>query len=138
MTPTERRVLAFIDTRLESMLRAPAVWGSDESVELQVLQLLELRLVVMAPLPALKQDRRVQDAYEAYLLRIFPGAPPETLTSLLAGSKRQAELSSLLDRFIKQQRLLLHAGGVMLRDRADVWSGKGFPARGSYEETACI
>lgn len=101
----EARVLGFIESRLESMLRAPGLWGSDESVELQVLQLLELRLVVLAPLPEPGRDRRVQDDYERYVAGLFPGDPPETLSSLLAARGRQGELPDLLRRFVEQQML---------------------------------
>lgn len=119
MTPLERRVLRFIDTRLESMVRVPGSWGSEESVELQVLQLLELRLVVLAPLPEPSRDRRVQDDYIRYLSRLFPGAPPETLTSLLNRHGRQTELSSLLRRFVEQQMLRPETQAAKVTERVE-------------------
>jgi len=99
----EQRLLGFIDRRLKSMLRAPAVWGSDEGVELQVLQLLELRLVALAPLPDSIRDSRVQDEYVRYLATEFPGSPPETLDALLERFDRRAEFSALLGRFVEHQ-----------------------------------
>jgi hypothetical protein len=45
MTPLGSRLLCFIDERLQHMLDAPEMWGSNESVEFQLLQLLEIRLL---------------------------------------------------------------------------------------------
>lgn len=58
MSPGERRVLEFIASRLESMLRRPAVWGALLSVEERILQLLELRRVLLVPLhrPTTRND----------------------------------------------------------------------------------
>lgn len=144
MTPFEQRVLRFIDARLESMVRVPGSWGSEESVELQVLQLLELRLVVLAPLPEPSRDRRVQDDYVRYLADIFPGAPPETLTSLLNRHERQAEFAALLGRFVEQQKLLTVTWAVPAplrseaRDRrnADEFARVDELLRGLHQETS--
>lgn len=58
------RVLRFIDERLQHMLDAPEMWGSRASVELQILQLLEVRLLVVGAPTRPLHDREVQLDYE--------------------------------------------------------------------------
>jgi hypothetical protein len=97
-------LLRFVDDRLDHMLEAPETWGADESVELQILQLLEIRLLVAAP-PRTQDDwRQVQLDYERFLDERFPGSPPTTLTARL-GAERRGELWPLLTTFVVAQRL---------------------------------
>lgn len=49
------RVLAWLAKRLENILARPQMWGGQEAVELQVLQLLELETFVLDP----SSDQRV-------------------------------------------------------------------------------
>jgi hypothetical protein len=97
-------LLRFIDDRLDHMLEAPEMWGADESVELQILQLLEIRLLIMAPPRSQDGWRQVQHDYERFLDEHFPGSPPTTLTARL-GAQRHRELRSLLAAFVAAQRL---------------------------------
>ena len=100
------KLLDFIDERLVHMLDAPEMWGSGESVELQILQLLELRVLVLEPAGKPSQWRRVQADYERFLAIKFPGSPPTTLSALL-GHGRQDELPALLRQFVEAQREVL-------------------------------
>ena len=97
-------LLRFVDERLDQMLEAPQLWGADESVELQILQLLEIRLLVTAPPRGPEDWRQVQLDYERFLADHLPGSPPTTLTARL-GAERRPELWSLLTAFVVAQRL---------------------------------
>ncbi len=101
MTDLASRLLEFVDDRLDHMLEAPAMWGSGESVELQILQLLEMRVVLLEPEQA-EGWRSVQSDYEHFLAKQFPGAPPMTLSALL--EERPGELTTLLGQFVAAQR----------------------------------
>jgi hypothetical protein len=96
------RLLGFIDERLQQMLDAPEMWGSNESVELQILQLLEIRLLVVTAPTRPLHGREVQLDYERFLADHFAGAPPITLSALL-GPERQAEIFPLLAEFVAAQ-----------------------------------
>jgi hypothetical protein len=101
MTLLASRLLDFVDERLDDMLEAPEMWGSGESVELQILQLLEIRALVLEPTPEVGW-RSVQASYERYLATRFPGAPPTTLAALLG--KHQDQLTTILRGFVESQR----------------------------------
>jgi hypothetical protein len=103
MSLLQRTLLEFIDERLESLLRVPETWGSGESVELQLLQLLEIRLLTLSP--SLKDEvARVQRDYVRYVRERFPGEPPEPLATLLSRHGRDAELASMLREFVDLER----------------------------------
>lgn len=103
MSLLQRTLLGFIDERLESLLRVPEMWGSDESVELQLLQLLEFRLLTLSP--SLKEEvARVQQEYVQYVRGMFPGEPPESLATLLSRHGRGAELTGVLRGFVDMER----------------------------------
>lgn len=115
MTSLGSRLLCFIDERLQHMLDAPEMWGSNESVELQILQLLEIRLLAVGAPTRPLHGREVQLDYERFLAERFPGAPPITLSALL-GSQRQGELSPLLAEFVAAQ-LTKHSGATAAAQR---------------------
>jgi len=92
-------LLRFVDERLDQMLEAPEMWGADESVELQILQLLEIRFLITAQPRSQADWRQVQADYEHFLADHLPGSPPTTLTARL-GAERRPELWSLLTAFV--------------------------------------
>ena len=96
-------LLRFVDERLDQMLEAPEMWGADESVELQILQLLEIRFLITAQPRSQADWRQVQADYEHFLADHLPGSPPTTLTARL-GAERRPELWSLLTAFVVAQR----------------------------------
>src|ERR1043165_10108661 len=102
MTSVESNLIGFIDDRLSHMLEAPGLWGSSESVELQVLQLLEIRSLVLGPPGIQSHWRHVQTDYERFIAEQFPGAPPTTLTALL--EQEPDKVIPLLARFVAEQR----------------------------------
>jgi hypothetical protein len=99
MTGLAETIIRYIDRRLDAMLRAPAMWGSDESVELQVLQLLELRALTVRPQDELQHPRATLDAYVAFLRRKFPKDPCTNLASLLEQTQKQEDLPRILSEF---------------------------------------
>lgn len=101
MTSLDSVLLDFVDARLDHMLEAPEMWGSTESVELQILQLLEVRSLVLDP-DQTDGWRSVQVDYERFLAAELPDSPPTTLAARLGN--RQGELTTLLGRFVAAQR----------------------------------
>ena len=95
-------LLRFIDERLDQMLEAPQLWGADESVELQILQLLEIRFLIVSP-GRPENWRQVQGDYERFLEEPLAGSPPTTLTARL-GPERRSDLWPLLTAFVAEQR----------------------------------
>lgn len=92
--------LAWIDARLDELLSAPPMWGSLEAVEMQALQLFDLRAHVLNPEQEAASPRRVLDTYMAWLRQRFPEAPPAPLFRLLGASDpRGDELGRTLTEF---------------------------------------
>ena len=112
-------LLRFIDDRLDHMLEAPEMWGADESVELQLLQLLEIRLLIAAPPRSQDGWRQVQADYERFLDEHFPGSPPTTLTARL-GAERRRELWPLLATFVGAQRMQHQARTAVDRNLEEI------------------
>jgi hypothetical protein len=108
-------LLRFLDTRLDALLRTPALWGSSESVELEFLQLMEVRTVLVRPSLAEKALRCLQLAYEAFVQQYLPGAAPETLASLLAAGHQDERLVELLGEFRRE----FLGETILIADRPD-------------------
>ncbi len=72
-------VLGWAKQRMDDILEAPRMWGSNEAVELQVLLLLELRALALQPERELKNPRRILDAYTDYLGKTYPKKPNRPL-----------------------------------------------------------
>jgi hypothetical protein len=103
MSLLQSTLLGFIDERLQSLLRVPEMWGSDESVELQFLQLLEIRLLTLSP-NSRSQVARIQREYIRYVQAKFPDEPPEALAAILARLGRRTELPELLREFFEAEK----------------------------------
>lgn len=84
----------WADARIDEILAAPRMWGSDEAVEMQVLQLLEMRALAIRPAQELANPRRVIDSYLAFLRQRFPNLPAAPLHQLAP-----SELGSVLREF---------------------------------------
>ena len=108
MTWLVAKLIDFIDERLNHMIEAPSMWGSNESVELQILQLLEIRSLVLGAPDAQSHWHHVQTDYEHFIAAHFPGAPPTTLTALL--DREPGKLIRLLTEFVSEQRRLQPSG----------------------------
>lgn len=117
MTTTESRLLCFVDERLDHMLDAPQMWGASESVELQILQLLEMRVVIVEPSTDPPPWQSVQIDYERFITEHLPNARPATLSALLGN--REGDLISLLRQFVAEQRVAHASADVLARRNAD-------------------
>jgi hypothetical protein len=84
-----------LDERLDAMLARPGMWGGAEAVELQVLLLLELRIVAMRPAFRNRAMELLKGQYSSFLQRRFPDAGPRMLSALAADPH---ELASLLEQ----------------------------------------
>lgn len=99
MSPAESRLLAFIASRLESLLHRPAAWGAGLSIEEQVLQLLELRRVLLDPSLTANDTHKLMRAYTRFIANTLEDATPEPLAIQLQRLGRESELVAHLARF---------------------------------------
>jgi hypothetical protein len=99
MRPLSETMVEYIDGKLDAILRAPPMWGSDEAVELQVLQLLEMRALAIRPEVVKARRRPILDPYVGFLRRKFPEAPTMNLAALLEQGGRRGELAAILGEF---------------------------------------
>lgn len=82
MSDFRDRLTHWLDARLEALLRTPAMWGSDEAVEMQALLLFELQAFARQPGRVEAAPGAVLDAYADFLRRKFPGRPRAPLSEL--------------------------------------------------------
>jgi len=100
MNPAERHLVEFIAVRLESMLRRPAVWGSNLSVEEQVLQLLEIRRVLLDPASKMDGRRAINPGYRRYVAKAVPSDSATPLAVRLGEQGRDDEFVSILQAYV--------------------------------------
>lgn len=94
-------LVRWVDQRLAHILAAPPMCGSPEAVELQVLQLMEVRALALRPNQELKNPRGVFDAYLSYLSRRFPRQPRQPLFELVGqDDDKYSKLAAGLRGFI--------------------------------------
>ena len=102
MNQLARALQRFLDKRLASLTERPEIWGSQESVELQVLQLLEVRALVINATCDEDSLRQIQDHYIAFLSERFPDTPPVTLAERLATTEDSEQFTEYLQAFVQQ------------------------------------
>ena len=95
-------IVSHVDEQLHSMFATPGMWGSDESVELQALQLLQVRSVSIRPDFEKNNPGHVLDSFHRFLKTEFPGAPSHPLFCLVEELHRQREFIPLLRKFCEQ------------------------------------
>lgn len=98
------RIRAFVDHRLQSLVTTPEIWGSPESVELQVLQILQVRALVLAPGQGDRDPGATREHYIAFLRARFPDAPPMPLAQHVAADASLERFAEILRQFIEQER----------------------------------
>lgn len=103
MSPAEDRLLGFVASRLESMLRRPAIWGSLLSVEERILQLLELRRVLLVPSLSANDTHRLLRSYAQFISEILDDATVEPLASQLEQRGRADEFSAVMGKFVERE-----------------------------------
>jgi hypothetical protein len=95
-------IVTWVDQRMEDMLSAPRMWGSDEAVELQMLLLLELRALALWPEELTADPRRILDAYAAYLAKTYPKTPNRPLHQIIEADHLGLRLAAELRKFKNQ------------------------------------
>lgn len=118
MTAGERRLLEFLGGRLEAMLHRPDQWGPALVVEQLVLQLLEMRALVLDPAAAVNQKQRIIRSFVRFMKESVPDATPEPLAVQLERQGRAAEFANILRKFVDRE--LIEATGEKLQAAQDV------------------
>jgi hypothetical protein len=103
VTAGERRLLEFLGGRLEAMLHRPDQWGPPLVVEQLVLQLLEMRALVLDPAAAVNQKHRIIRSFVRFMKESVPDATPEPLAVQLERQGRGAELANILRKFVDRE-----------------------------------
>lgn len=91
------RILAYVDEQLAGMRRAPLMWGPPIAIEMQYLQLLETRLLVMRPDLDREQPRLVLDRYIEFLRKKHPKAGNGALANLFDDASAGELVAALHD-----------------------------------------
>lgn len=122
MSDFRDRLTHWLDDRLGAVLSAPAMWGSEEAVEMQALLLFELQAFARQPGRVECAPGEVLDAYAEFLRRKFPGRPRAPLSEL-APEQLSAWLSEfhglLLQSFPAENPFEHHDLVVRLEYKAD-------------------
>lgn len=95
-------VVQFIDRTLADMTTRPAFWGPLPGVEMQVLRLLEIRLLLTDPHADSSAASEVARAYWQSLARDFPGSDAVSLRTRVGDD--MAAFSRWLAAFCAQQQ----------------------------------
>jgi hypothetical protein len=101
MSSLHDTILGWVDQRVGDMLAAPRTWGSNEAVEMQILQLMELRALALHPAQELESPRRILETYLAYLRDRFPAKPPMPLFQLVGQDEPGAQTAEHLRGFVE-------------------------------------
>jgi len=96
MLNQQELLLHYIDECMGSMRRAPDTWGSPESLELQALQLMELRSIAVRPVMFQRNHREMMRIYHGFVAKLTDGDPSFLLSSVLSESGRIEELPEML------------------------------------------
>jgi hypothetical protein len=97
----------WIDQRANEILAAPAMWGSAEAVEMQILLLLELRWFMTQEEPLRRDARHVFGRYIRFLAGRFPGVKAKPLYQHVAG-----DYDRLVDELVVFRSLLDGSAGA--------------------------
>lgn len=95
-------IVTWVDQRMEDMLSAPRMWGSDEAIELQMLLLLELRTLALRPEELTANPRHILDAYAAFVAKIHPKTPNRPLSQIIETDHLGLRLAAELRKFKNQ------------------------------------
>lgn len=121
--PTE----AWVSQRIEDMLAAPRMWGSAESLELQLLQQYELLAWARNPAQYPPRSRAVFELYLEFLRGEFPLCPQRPLYEHLRGDEDLSRTAALFRKFREHLLSVVpeanpfqhHAIGIRLRFKRD-------------------
>lgn len=102
MSSTEDNIVTYVDEQLAAIFAAPEMWGSSEAIELQVIQLLEVRALTLRPEIEKQNPRGVLEAFQSLVSEEFPNAPPYPLHGLVEEYGSQGEFIRCLRRISKK------------------------------------
>jgi hypothetical protein len=127
MNDLQETLVRWIDQRLARILDAPPMWGCPEAVELQVLQLIQVRALVQRTPQALANPGGVFDAYAAYLSQRFPRQPQRPLFELVGQddetySKLAAGLRGFIDAIVPRMTPHRRPPSLAPSQRRDWWA----------------
>jgi hypothetical protein len=103
MNSAENRLFTFVAARLASMLRQPAIWGSLLSVEEQILQLLEIRRVLLVPSLTANDTHQLLRSYSRFISEVLDEATVEPLAVQLEQRERIVDFPALMGKFIEHE-----------------------------------
>jgi hypothetical protein len=108
-------VLRWANERLDALLGAPPMWGSNEAVEMQALLLMELRAIALRPEESEESPDAVFELYAAFLRQRFPGRAPAPLCEIEGAPFQETldEFRRLLDRRLLEEDPFQHADLVI-------------------------
>jgi len=108
-------LIGWVDERLDALISAPPMWGSNEAVEMQALMLFELRALALRPEEMVKTPGTVFDTYTTFLRERFPDLDPAPLCELASApfEKTLAEFRSLLAAHILPEDVFQHSDIVV-------------------------
>jgi hypothetical protein len=115
MNTFRETVLHWANERLDALIGAPPMWGSNEAVEMQVLLLMELRALALRPQESIASPEAVFELYTTFLRQTFPERGPAPLCEL-EGAPFQQTLRSfrqLLEARIIKEDPFQHADLVI-------------------------
>lgn len=96
-------IVKWTDDYASQVLAAPRMWGSFEAVEMQILQLLEVRALALRPQHELAYPGRVIDSYTAFLQGRFANQRSLPLFELMNElNLDEAQFTRLLEEFRAQ------------------------------------
>ena len=104
MTPRELALIQFIETRLDSMLTNLEAWGTPQSVEEGVLQLIEIRRVLLDPTCAETVTHEVMRAFVGFVHTHLQNATAEPLAVQLEKDGRIDRFAPLLRSFAEDDQ----------------------------------
>jgi hypothetical protein len=102
MSNNRKTIDDWAQRRIDNVLERPPAWGSPEAVEMQVLQLIQMRAIALRPTQEPQMPRRIFDAYLAFIRAQFPKQPQRPLFELIGESDdKYSTLSQMLRGFIE-------------------------------------
>jgi hypothetical protein len=99
MSDPRAMIVDRIDHSLDLVSKVPKMWGSPESMELQVLLLLEMRAVATRESVMRGRPSGLRDAYDSFIRKSFNDAPSMMLSSILQNMDHGPDLHVLLREF---------------------------------------
>ena len=96
MTAMQTAIEQMVDRRLAAILRAPQMWGSPESIELQALQLIEFLAISHNHDYAHSRSRAIKEQYRAHVRGLYGVELPAYLAQRLSAERDQEAVAQFI------------------------------------------